>query len=174
MRIRATAVVVLLALSVVGCGRSGETVVSGDATLRETNGVSPTARPTPPEFGHATAILDNGPKSVLIDVDVADRPEQRAYGLMNRTSLPPDYGMVFLFFEDVHSPFHMKDTHVPLSIAFFDAGGTIREILDMTPCTSDSCPVYMPRKPYRGALEVPRGAFEQWDISVGDSIRLAR
>lgn len=132
---------------------------------------SPAASPT---FGRGTAILDNGRESVLIEVEVADSPEQKAYGLMHRKSLPRDYGMMFLNFEDVRTPFYMKNTLIPLSVAFFDSTGTILEIIDMTPCRKDPCKLYTPRRPYRGALEVARGSFLAWDVGVGDSVRLAR
>lgn len=111
---------------------------------------------------------------MLIDVEVADSPEQRAYGLMHRKSLPPDYGMMFLYFEDVRTPFYMKNTLVPLSVAFFDSTGRILEIIDMAPCKKEPCKLYTPRLPYRGALEVAQGSFQAWGVAVGDSVRLAR
>ena len=78
---------------------------------------------------------------------------------MGRTTLPADAGMVFVFSEDHRGPFWMKDTLIPLSIAFYAGDGRILKILDMEPCDADPCPLYDPEVAYRGALEVNQGAF---------------
>lgn len=93
---------------------------------------------------------------------------------MGRKELPPDHGMIFLYFEDTQSSFYMKNTLIPLSIAFFDVEGNIVEILDMEPCTADPCELYTPTHSYRGALEVPQGSFETWGVSKGDRIRVVQ
>ena len=80
-------------------------------------------------------------------VEVADTQEEREVGLMNRESLPADAGMIFVFEEDTGG-FWMKDTLIPLSIAFAAADGTIVSILDMDPCEADPCEIYDPGVPY--------------------------
>ena len=135
------------------------------------------ATPAPgesPEFDPATVLIDGEGRSVLIYVDVAENARQQAYGLKNRTSLPEDEGMVFLFFEPIDAGFTMEDTLIPLSVAFFDVDGRILEIRDMEPCPpeTDPCPVYEPGVRYRGALEVNRGAFEDYGVEVGDVIEI--
>lgn len=125
-------------------------------------------------FPIATVLLDNGERSTLLTVEVAETPEQQELGLAGRDSLPQDEGMVFVFFERREEGFWMKDTTIPLSVAFFDERGTIVRILDMDPCTKDPCPVYAPGEPYMGALEVNQGSFEEWDISEGDHLQLTR
>jgi uncharacterized membrane protein (UPF0127 family) len=82
--------------------------------------------------------------------------------------------MVFVFFEERELGFWMKDTTIPLSVAYFDEEGTIVRILDMEPCAKDPCPVYDPGAPYMGALEVNQGMFDEWDISEGDHLQLTR
>jgi uncharacterized protein len=135
----------------------------------------PRAEPSPQEtFPIATALLDNGEESTLVTVEVAETPEQHEKGLAGRDSLPEDEGMVFVFFEPRDSGFWMKDTTIPLSVAFFDERGTIVRILDMDPCTKDPCPVYNPGERYMGALEVNQGAFDEWGISEGDHVQLTR
>ncbi|MDQ3964762.1 MAG: DUF192 domain-containing protein [Actinomycetota bacterium] len=114
---------------------------------------------------------DDGP--VLVNAEVADTPERTQLGLMHRTELADDAGMVFLFFEDTTSGFWMKNTLIPLSIAFFDARGEIVAILDMDPCEADPCRLYEPGTQYRGALEVNQGAFEEWGVEVGDIVRIS-
>jgi uncharacterized membrane protein (UPF0127 family) len=109
---------------------------------------------------------------VTVQVEVADTQAEREHGLMGRPSLGADTGMVFVFPESVRGGFWMKDTLVPLSIAFYDRTGRILRILDMEPCRRDPCPIYDPGVAYRGALEVNRGAFGRWGIREGDMLRL--
>ena len=121
-------------------------------------------------FPKGQAVLHNGETPTTIDLLIADTLERRNYGLMYRLKLREDKGMVFTWDEDVHFGFYMKNTLLPLSIAFFDANGVVQEILDMEPCSQDPCPIYAPAEPYRGALEVNQGMFGQWDIAAGDTI----
>ncbi|HSL64883.1 MAG TPA: DUF192 domain-containing protein [Gaiellaceae bacterium] len=128
----------------------------------------------PPTFERGTAVVraDRGP--VLVRVEIAETPAQRQRGLMFRRSLAPNAGMVFLFPTEVRGPFWMKNTLVPLSIAFYGRDGRIRRILDMTPCRRDPCRLYGPGVAYRGALEVNRGAFRRWGVRVGDRVTVRR
>ncbi|MGI8709343.1 MAG: DUF192 domain-containing protein [Actinomycetota bacterium] len=123
-------------------------------------------------FPQKTAIIETDEEPVMLTVEVAETDEDRAQGLMGRTSLPDDHGMVFIFFEEHLGGFWMKNTLIPLSIAFFGQDGEILEILDMKPCKKDPCPTYDPGVPYWGALEVNRGAFGAWGVSVGDRVRM--
>lgn len=107
-----------------------------------------------------------------VAVEVADTNAERQRGLMERTSLAADAGMVFLFPSETSGGFWMKNTLIPLSIAFYDADGRIVRILDMEPCRGDPCPVYDPGVAYVGALEVNQGAFRRWNVSEGDRLRL--
>jgi uncharacterized membrane protein (UPF0127 family) len=122
----------------------------------------------------ATAALsirtDDGTFS--LDVRVADTPDERQTGLMGRESLSPYEGMAFVWEEPVVSSFWMKDTLIPLSIAFWDDGGRIISILDMAPCTEDPCPTYGPDQPFVGAVEVDRGTLEERGVRVGDHVEL--
>jgi uncharacterized membrane protein (UPF0127 family) len=118
----------------------------------------------------AAVLIEKPTGSVLLHAQLADTQQRRLQGLMGRRSLPADAGMVFLFFSPTHAPFYMKDTTIPLSIAFFDASGKIIEIDNMDPCRSAPCPLYRPPDPYRGALEVNQGAFARWHVTVGDRV----
>jgi uncharacterized membrane protein (UPF0127 family) len=93
---------------------------------------------------------------------------------MHRRALAGDSGMLFVFPSPRRGGFWMKNTLIPLSIAFTDRHGVIRKILDMKPCRSDPCPIYDPHVTYRSALEVNRGAFRRWGVEVGDTLRLDR
>lgn len=130
------------------------------------------AEPSPStSFPFATVLLDNGDESTLVTVEVAETPEQQEIGLSDKTSLPEDEGMVFVFFEEQEEGVSTEGASIPLSIAYFDARGTIVDIVDANACSDDPCPV---EDPYMGALLVNQGAFEGWDVSEGDHVQLTR
>jgi uncharacterized membrane protein (UPF0127 family) len=101
-------------------------------------------------------------------VTVADTPSEREHGLMGVSHLGTNQGMVFLFDGPTTSSFWMKDTLVPLSVAFWSGDGKVVDVLDMQPCTSDPCPLYTPDSAYTTALEMNVGWFEGHDITSGD------
>jgi uncharacterized membrane protein (UPF0127 family) len=107
-----------------------------------------------------------------VAVEIADTDAERQRGLMGRTSLAEDAGMVFLFPGETAGGFWMKNTLIPLSIAFYDADGRIVRILDMEPCRREPCRIYDPGVAYVGALEVNQGAFRRWNVSEGDRLRV--
>ena len=94
-------------------------------------------------------------------VAVADDPAERARGLMEVEDLGDVQGMLFVFPEDSTAGFWMKDTLIPLDIAFFAADGSPVGLPSaMLPCrTAPICPTHRPEGPYRFALEVPAGGF---------------
>jgi len=103
-------------------------------------------------------------------VEVARTPEERQKGLMNRETLGEFRGMLFVFDRDQQLSFWMKNTLIPLSIAYLSKDGTIREIYDMEP--QSTRPVKS-RYSVRYALELPQGAFERSGVSAGDRIDLS-
>ncbi len=111
---------------------------------------------------------------VELDALVAESPEARATGLMHVRSMPEDDGMVFLFDGETQGAFYMKNTLIPLSIAFWDADGRIVDVLDMQPCERDPCELHAPSDPYVGALEVNQGFFERHGIDEGDVVTIDR
>jgi uncharacterized protein len=102
-----------------------------------------------------------------ITVEVASTPEQRATGLMNRFSLRPDQGMLFVFERAEVQAFWMKNTYIPLSIAFIDASGRIVNIEDMAPQTENS---HWSKGPVQFALEMRKGWFAERGVRVGDRV----
>ena len=93
---------------------------------------------------------------------------------MGRIHLPSDQGMAFVFDGPTTSQFWMKDTLIPLSIAFWDAGNRVVAILDMPPCRADPCPTYGPQRSYVGAVEAKLGYFDDHGVDVGDRVRLTQ
>lgn len=112
-----------------------------------------------------------------LSIEIAERKEQRDYGLMERPFLPDDAGMLFIYSEPQapSASFWMYRTRIPLDIAFLDAEGRIVTILIMEPCKSQNprmCQTYSPGVPYHRAIEVNRGYFAQRGIRQGDRIVL--
>jgi uncharacterized protein len=111
----------------------------------------------------------DGP-AVTVRLEVAADPATRARGLMGRRQLPKGTGMVFLYPADVTEAFWMKDTLVPLSIAFVAADGRVVSVAEMTPCRADPCPTYAPAGPYRYAVELAAGSFPAAGVGPGAKV----
>jgi uncharacterized protein len=110
------------------------------------------------------ALTINGHR---ITAEVAETMEERATGLMNRFSLQPDHGMLFVFEKPEPLSFWMKNTYIPLSIAFIDAGGRIVNIEDMAPQTETT---HWSHGPALYALEMRKGWFVERGIKAGDRV----
>jgi uncharacterized membrane protein (UPF0127 family) len=104
----------------------------------------------------------------LIQAEVAADFGSRAQGLMYREEMPSNAGMLFIFDEPGDQCMWMKNTLIPLSVAFMDDAGTIINIEDMAPQTLDS---HCARRPARYALEVNRGWFAARGIKPGSRLR---
>ncbi len=106
--------------------------------------------------------------SGTIEAELAFTGEQRQQGLMFRASMPEDYGMLFVFPTDQTLTFWMRDTHIPLSIAFIDAGGRILNLDDMQPL--DDKTFHTSNGMARYALEVNQGWFAAHGVQAGDVV----
>lgn len=105
-----------------------------------------------------------------VDVRVAATPEHRQQGLMQVPRLPDGAGMLFVFEQERTGGFWMKDTLVPLDIAFIDADQRIVAVDTMVPCRREPCRIYEPHRPYTSALEVPAGWLARHAVEVGDRV----
>jgi len=104
---------------------------------------------------------------------VADTPAERATGLTGRQDLGGYDGMLFVFPEETTSKFHMRNTPLPLTIAFFDAAANFVSSADMAPCGNRSnCPRYAASAKYRMALEVPQGGLGRLQVGPGSRLIL--
>ena len=128
---------------------------------------------SPVETGpRVVTFVGGNPIRSQISVQVADSSEEREKGLMGVTELPADSGMAFVWDEPTSGTFWMKNTLIPLSIAFVGPDGRIVTIRDMQPCATDACPTYRAEAPYVLAIEVNAGFFDRNGIEVGDRAEL--
>ncbi len=100
----------------------------------------------------------------LIDTQVAATPEQRSTGLMFRRDMPQSEGMLFVFEQASQQCFWMKNTVLPLTAAFVADDGTIVNLADMKPQTTDS---HCSTQPVRYVLEMNQGWFGKKGIKAG-------
>ncbi len=103
-----------------------------------------------------------------IEAEVASTFEDRQRGLMFRRTMPQQHGMLFVFTEEARHCMWMKNTDLPLSVAFIDGAGRVVNIEDMQPHTEDN---HCAASPARYALEMNIGWFRERGIKPGDSIR---
>ena len=116
----------------------------------------------------AARTIELGAGMYLIHAEVADSFATRMQGLMHRTSLPPNGGMLFVFDEEATPCMWMKNTLIPLSVAFLDASGAIINIADMQPHSEQS---HCAARPSRYALEMTQGWFAQRGMHAGTRLR---
>ncbi len=100
----------------------------------------------------------------LIDTQLATTPQQRATGLMFRKEMPASEGMLFIFEQASEQCFWMKNTVMPLTAAFVADDGTLVNLVDMKPLTTES---HCSAKPVRYVLEMNQGWFARKGIKAG-------
>lgn len=114
-------------------------------------------------------LVNSEGKEIVVKAEIASTFDERKNGFMFRQKIPDGTGMLFIFEEEQILDFWMKNTPHPLSIAYIDKNGKIRDILDMTPyslanITSSTEVLY--------ALEVPQGWYGKVNVKVGDKLKL--
>ena len=141
---------------VLGCGEAGGSGADQDAD-----------QPQPITAGQAvrTATIRIG--GVEVTAEIADNQELRGQGLMNRDSLATNHGMLFVYGTSEVRSFWMRNTRIPLDIAFIDAGGVIINILQMEPQSDQN---YFSQGPMMYALEMEQGWFEANGVEPGDRL----
>lgn len=130
------------------------------------DGAPEAATGSPP--GEPVSILTEAGATVDLRAEIAETPEQRARGLMGRTELAPDTGMLFVL-DDTQRGFWMKDTLLPLTVAFIAQCGEIVDIADLEPLSEE---IVNTDRPYAFALEMERGWFAANGIDRGDTLQL--
>jgi uncharacterized membrane protein (UPF0127 family) len=115
-------------------------------------------------------VTTTGGRNISINAELAKKPDELQRGLMFRTELKDGDAMLFVFESDRLLSFWMKNTIIPLSIAYINRDGVILEIHDMQPHNLNSV---QSTRSLRFALEVPQGYFNRAGIAVGDRIDMS-
>jgi len=163
----ASAISIFIVFLLVSCGGGGGS--DSTATQQTTTPSSPTtpstSTPTTSSYGLAIVQLQAGTQT--ISAEIADTEAVREKGLMYRTSMGENEGMLFVFSEATSICMWMQNTYIPLSIAFIDQDGTIISIDDMEPQTEqEHCSTKL--LPY--ALEMNQGWFSKNNVLPGSKI----
>lgn len=116
-----------------------------------------------------TVTSADGQASVTLTVEIANRSDQHRRGLMFRQSMDELAGMLFVFQGDRTGGFWMRNTLIPLDIAYLGADGTVLEIVHGVPLSLENL---TPSQPYRYTLEVNGGWFERQGFGVGDRVAI--
>ena len=182
---------VLVTLAIYGCD-AGSTTAQPQATIIVPTQFQPTPSPTtwvpptalvgtpipgaqatltaaPPLKTDVITITNQKGEKVTMTVEIADTDASRQLGLMHRSQMDPDAGMLFAWPDDIEGGFWMFNTILPLSIAFITADGTILNIADMQPLDQKTTGA---AGPYRYALEANQGYFRVHGIVAGDKVTL--
>jgi uncharacterized membrane protein (UPF0127 family) len=119
-----------------------------------------------------TKVRINGQE---IFVEIADSPNERAKGLMFREKLDEDKGMLFIFENEDHRSFWMKNTYIPLDILWIDSKEKIVHIeKEVPPCETEKCPPYTSDAKAKYVLEVNSGWAEKNNVKIGDAVRFLK
>ncbi len=143
-------------------GRTGTSSSQGTAMDQEATD-SPTFGPG----GQLIRVVDVSVGGVPISVEIADTPALRETGLMHRDSLPANHGMLFVYADEQMRSFWMRNTKIPLDIAFIDRNGSIVNIEQMEAQTDENT---FSSAPAMYALEMSLGWFEANGVGIGDRL----
>jgi uncharacterized membrane protein (UPF0127 family) len=116
-----------------------------------------------------STIVNSLGERIPVQAEIANTDAERQMGLSGRTTLAEDAGMLFIFDQEQPLSFWMKDTLIPLSIAYISADGRIVDIQDMQPLDETPHPS---AEPAQYALEVNQGFFTKRGVAVGDTVEL--
>ena len=167
-------VAILVLLLVAGCGGTQDGQDARSQKNSQASGATPpkAEKTTQEPSGLRTVVIDaSGGDRIVVRVEIADNLYEQARGLMDRTALQEDRGMLFVYPSERPLSFWMRNTLIPLSIAYIDAQGRITDILDMKPL-DDKSPHYVSSEPVQYALEVNRGFFDERGVKVGDRVEV--
>lgn len=122
-----------------------------------------------PQFRKAEILL----QSKTISVELAETPDQQAYGLSFVKELKPEQGMLFIFDETQHLSFWMVNTLLPLSIGYFDKDKKLIQVFEMAVLKEGERPKhYQSKRPAKYALEMNKGWFKHHKIKLGSQFQL--
>jgi len=168
----------LLGLLLLGCTRSDLSTspsASGAAPTLEAPATSPTLMQATTEGGQQLPLSAQiKVADQVIQLEVAGTPEQQAIGLMSRTSLPDDRGMLFLFESPRRASFWMKNTLIPLDMIFLLNGKVQAISSNVPPCKADPCPTYGPNALVDQVIELRAGRAAELGLKQGDRLKVEK
>ena len=183
MRALATALILLLSslLFMAGCGGEEKSESTSEDAPETTAASSESAGASVPDGSATVALIPSkgGGERVEVEAEIADDIFEVTRGLMYRTELAENQGMLFVFSDEQQRSFWMKNTLIPLSIAYMDSEGRIVDIqkMELVEDTGQTVPDaelprYVSAEPAMYALEVKQGFYEERGIEVGDTAEL--
>ena len=114
-------------------------------------------------------------KGQTFSIEIAEDDASREHGLMERTQMDANHGMLFVFQDDAPRAFWMKNTKIALDMLFFDADRKLISVQhDVQPCTADPCPPYPSGAPARYVLELNAGQAHTLGLTSGDEMTIHR
>lgn len=162
--------VALLALA--ACSGAGDAAVAPTSTTSAPP--TTTVAGVPPDGYRAVQAAVTAADGEVCELCVwlAETADQRSRGLMYATTLQPAQAMAFVYPRPTTSSFWMRNTSLPLSIAFYDAAGAFMDSFDMAPCTSVACPSYPTPRQFSVAVETYAGDLPQLLMVPGSTLEL--
>ncbi|MFB6283524.1 MAG: DUF192 domain-containing protein [Halobacteria archaeon] len=153
----------LLLLSAAGCLSSMDTQIDGSS---EERGLNET------RDADGTLKFPETDENVSVTVEVSDEPVERSKGLMNRTSLPENHGMLFVYPGEAERSFWMKNTRIPLDIVFVDNDNHVLNVGHAEPGNGTPYKRYRSDGPAKYVIEVRRGFANRTGLKTGDPVRI--
>jgi hypothetical protein len=166
---------IALSIFLVGCAASAPAKVADQTPLKSGEQLPPPpiVSSSPTNTGQMLPISAQAEiGGQWISLEVARTPQQQAMGLMYRTSLEPDRGMLFPFDPPQPVNFWMKNTKIPLDMVFLRDGEVKAIVADVPPCTTNPCPGYGPEIPIDQVIELQGGRAAQLGLKVGDQVSI--
>lgn len=160
-RIVAIAAIALSTALIAGCGSDGPTSTAGTSASS-----LPGAQSLP-----VGATLRVG--ATEIELEVARTPAEQETGLMFRTDLPPDRGMLFPTTRPIGMSIWMKDTLIPLDLVFVRDGVVTKVVTEAPPCTTNRCPVWSSDGPIDEVIELRGGRAAELGITTGTTLDIS-
>jgi len=162
-----------------GCAASGPAQVldasplPSEEKLPQPSIVLSSPRDLPTNTGQTLPISADAEMGVQrIMLEVARTPQEQTMGLMYRTSLAPNRGMLFIFEPPQAVSFWMKNTKIYLDMVFLRDGQVKAIAENVPPCTTSDCPTYGSGVPIDQVIEIPGGRAAQLGLKVGDQVRV--
>lgn len=157
---------ILITLTAFGCGTPQKPVEQPASVVEP---------PTPKPLAPVKLPVATLPDGFKVTLEMAETEDEVMQGLMFRSHLPEDRGMLFLFHTSRVPSFWMKNTLIPLDIIFLDPDGTVVDIaFNARPCKAEPCPQYVPKGPAQAVLEVGAGVAEAHGVTTGSRIGFQR